>query len=259
MRHRRVAKTANQGRLMRNLSSFIDPLIAAYRDKSAFQPASIVPTTEEEAYAVQAALMDTIGPVGGFKVSQRPGHPATMAPIPASRCHMAGETVNVPAKVGIELEVGFVITGPLPHPGDPDFRERLIAAVRPAPMIELVATRLTGPTAEDPMPKLSDLQANEALVQGQPLADWDGSDFGALKISVASDTDEIAEGPGMVPGGSALSALETLVRIVGAHSGGLAAGHRVLTGSLHPIAWIDTGQRVLGSIDGLGAVSVELA
>lgn len=244
---------------MRNLSPFIDPLIAAYRDKSAFEPGSVVPTTLQDAYDVQTALMASIGPVGGFKVSQNPEHSATMAPIPASRCHESGATVTVPAKVGIELEVGFVVTGPLPEPDDLQFRDKLIAAVRPAPMIELVATRLSGPAADAQMPKLADLQANEALVQGALLMDWDGSDFGQMTISITSDNTEIAVGPAKVPGGSALAALEALVRIAGSHHGGLSTGHRILTGSLHPIAWIDTGQRVQGRIDGLGDVSVTLA
>ncbi|MEM9222668.1 MAG: 2-keto-4-pentenoate hydratase [Pseudomonadota bacterium] len=245
--------------MVRHLSSFTDELIAAHQRNITFEPGPIVPATVDEAYFVQTALVDAIGPVGGFKVSQRAGSPATMAPIPASRCFDSGAIVRTPSKVGVELEVGFVVIAALPDPDDPDFRSKLISAVRPAPMIELVATRLTGPTAEEVMPKLADLQANEALVQGDPLVNWDGSDFGTLAISMASDTGNIWDGPATVPGGSALRALETLVKIAGVHCGGVAVGHRILTGTLHPIHWIETGQAVRGRIDGLGAVSVDLA
>lgn len=243
---------------MRDLSSFTDPLIRAHRDRSAFEPGPVLPTTVAEAYAVQTAVMETIGPVGGFKVSQKPGQPATMAPIPAARCFGSGATVNVPERVGVELEVGFIITDALPDGGDPDFRAKLIAAVRPAPMIELVATRLIGSTAEEAMPKLADLQANEGLVVGNPLDDWDGSDFGTVEISMASDAAEIGIGQATVPGGSALAALETMVRLAGSHCGGLVVGHRVITGTLHPLTFIDAGQMVRGHIAGLGSVSAKL-
>lgn len=243
---------------MIDLSSFIDPLIRAHRDGGAFEPGSVVPTNVDAAYAVQTAVMAALGPVGGFKVSQKPGSEPTMAPIPAKRCFHTGTTVSVPARVGIELEVGFMITSELPHVDDQDFRKKLIAAVRPAPMIELVATRLIGSLAEEPMPKLADLQANEGLIEGHPLNDWDGSDFGTVHIALTADQGEISAGEATVLGGSALDALETLVRLAGTHCGGLVAGRRIITGTLNPLTFIDAGQTVHGRIDGLGEVTVTL-
>lgn len=243
---------------MRDLSSFTNHLIAAHRQKATFDAKAPVPETAEEAYAVQSALMASIGPVGGFKVSRKSGAVATMAPIPSSRCFKSGDRVGTTARVGVELEVGFVVSGRLPAPDDPAFQDKLVAAVRPAPMIELVASRLSGEPAEKPMPKLADLQASEGLIAGEPLASWDGSDFGALDISMASDEGDISTGPAQVPNGSALAALETLVRMAGSHCGGLQVGQRLLTGSVHPLTFIRTNQAVKGRIAGLGEVTVQL-
>lgn len=68
---------------------------------------------------------------------------------------------------------------------------------------------------------------------------------------------EIAVGGARVPGGSALEALEIAARLLLA-SGGLQPGQLVLTGTLHPLTFIDAGQDVEGHIAGLGKVSVAL-
>ena len=243
---------------MRDLSSFTEQLIDAHRRQATFEPGNLVPETLDEAYAVQSALIESIGPVGGFKVSRKPGTDATMAPIPLSRCFESGARVRTPATVGVELEVGFVVTGSLPEPADPAFRDKLIAAVRPAPMIELVATRMSGETAEKAMPKLADLQASEGVIAGAPLETWDGSDFGALDIAMVSDEGDISTGSAKVPNGSALTALEVLMRMAGSHCGGIQVGQWLITGSLHPLTFIRTKQAVRGHIAGLGEVSVQL-
>ncbi|MEM1130678.1 MAG: hydratase [Pseudomonadota bacterium] len=243
---------------MGDLTPFVDALIDAFHRRGTFQPEHGMPRSVEEAYAVHTALMAVLGPIGGFKISQKADRPAVVAPIPESRCFGDGARVDVPARVGVELEVGFVVTAPVPAPDAPDFRAGLLAAVRPAPMIELVASRLDGPHAEDPVVKLADLQACEALVAGDMLADWDGADFNRPEVTFRYDASEIAAGTGQVPGGSALAALEATARIVAARFGGLQPGQRVITGSLTPLTFIRAGQAMTGEVAGLGGVSARI-
>ncbi len=92
--------------------------------------------------------MDALGPAGGYKLVRMAGSELAVAPIPESRCFASGATVEVPDRVGVELEVGFVVTAPLPDAEAADFPELLVAAVRPAAMIELIGPRLTGPAAQ---------------------------------------------------------------------------------------------------------------
>lgn len=213
----------------------------------------------EEAYAVHAALMEAIGPVGGYKVSQKAGRPPVVAPIPESRCFASGAHVEGADPIGIELEVGFVVVDTIPSPEDPAFGRKLIDAVRPAPMIELVATRIEGALAEDPHVKLADLQANEALICGAPVPDWDGRDFATPDIDLRSAQGPLHHGPGQVPGGSALQALEATLRALGGRFGGLHPGQRVITGTLRPLLFLPMPQQVSGAVSGLGPVAVDLS
>ncbi len=239
---------------MRDLQSFVEPLIAAYAERGVFVPGAVVPTGVAEACAVHDALIDAYGPVGGFKVIQKAGLEPAIAPIPARRCLPSGSKVETPASFGVELEVGFVVVEPLPARDVPDYRARLIAAVRPAPMIEVVATRVEGPLADDRFVKLADLQACEALVSGDTLGDWTGADFETPTIEFTAGTDPIHLGAGQVPGGSAIAALETAALVLGDRYGGLQVGHRLLTGTLVPLAPTLAGQTITGKITGLGEV-----
>ena len=243
---------------MRDLSSFIDPLIGAFRRRGTFLPGPALPATVEEAYAVHSALIEALGPVGGFKISQRPGQAPMVAPIPETRCSPTGADVLTPAVFGVELEVGFVIVEPLPDPDTPDYRRRLLAAVRPAPMIELVSSRLEGPAAADPVAKLADLQACEALICGATLEKWTGLDFDTPAIAFHGDGRPLHTGTGKVPGGSAIAALEATVRVVGNRFGGLKPGHKVLTGTLVPLTPVRAPQTVTGRIETLGEVAVSV-
>lgn len=243
---------------MDEMTHFIDGLIAAHRSGGLFSPDETIPEDAEDAYHCHDALMQAIGPAGGYKlVRMADGDPA-VAPIPASRCCASGAILEVPHKVGVELEVGFVVTEPLPGADAANFRELLVAAVRPAVMIELIAPRLTGPAAAAPFAKLADLQSSAGLIHGAEMTGWQGSDFDAVEILMTCSGGEIASGAARVPGGSALEALETAARLLGARDRGLQPGQFLLTGTLHPLTFIDAGQDVRGDVAGLGVVSVSL-
>ena len=54
-------------------------------------------------------------------------------------------------RLGVELEVGWLVTGPLPDPDTSDLRARLVGAVRPVPVIELHERRIAWPLADAPI------------------------------------------------------------------------------------------------------------
>ncbi len=241
---------------MTELYAFSDALVAAYHSGTRVAPEGPLPQGAADAYVVQTALVAALGPVAGFKVGFLPDGTPIMAPIPAVNTVASGAKIAVADKMGIELEVGWKVIGPVPAPGAPDFEAALIRAVMPVPVIELCDTRVTGADADDPWVKLADLQVNHGLVVGAPLATWDGSDFGTVTAHLSAGDEGLLDGTAGVPGGSALSTLAAFVRVVGDHCGGLQVGQVVITGSLHPPAYRPAGIDVAGQIDGLGEVSV---
>lgn len=241
------------------MTPFAEQLLAAYRTGRRVAPEGRLPTSAADAYDVQSQLCAALGPVAGFKVGLKPEGPPILAPILAARCFNAGASVPVDDRMGVELEVGWQIAGPLPPPESPDLETALARVVRPVPVIELVDTRIAGAASQDPWVKLADLQINYGLVLGAPLADWDGRDFGALRGRMRAGTQVLLDGETCVPGGSALATLAALYRTIGTHCGGLQRGHVVITGTLHPLTYLPGGTPVSGEIEGLGAVSVTLA
>ena len=211
-----------------------------------------------EALAVQAEVCAGLGAVAGFKVGLKPEGPPIMAPIMAARCLPSGARVAVADEMGVELEVGWKIVGPLPAPETEDLEAALAQVVVPVPVIELVDTRLAGAAAADPLAKLADMQVNHGLIVGTPLEGWDGSDFGAVSGRMQAGDLVLLDGESSVPGGSALRTLATLYRHIGNHCGGLQAGQVVITGTLNPLTFVPGHREVAGRIEGLGAVSVTL-
>ena len=49
-----------------------------------------------------------------------------------------------------------------------------------------------------------------------------------------------------------------LVRMAGDHCGGLQAGQIIITGSLHPLTYVEPGTQVAGRIDGFGDIAVTI-
>jgi 2-keto-4-pentenoate hydratase len=221
---------------------------------------SAAPPTARAAYEVQAAVAARRGPVAGFKTARKPGQPNIMAPIMASDVVPGGARVSsrFGGALGVELELGFHILSPLPSHEDPGFLAALHACVEPLALIELVDTRLDGPAAADPMAKLADAQMNAGLVLGPPLASWDGGALACADASMRAGETVLLAGRADVPGGDARETLRALAGMIGDHCGGLQPGQIVITGSLHPLAYVAPDSVVEGWIDGFGDVSVEI-
>lgn len=211
------------------------------------------------AYAVQAAVVDELGPVGAFKTGRRAADEVPiMAPIMAAAVRQSPAVFNREelVRIGIELEVAFRIDSVLPNPNDPDFENRVRESVSAVPAIEVVDSRLADYDAVDPLWKLADNQINAGLVHGEPLADWHDLDLSHVTARLVFGGDTAFDGPAKVPGGDAFSTLCAFVRLVGAHCGGLHPGQFVTTGSATGLLFIEPGRTVTGRIEGLGGVEV---
>ncbi|MDU8911652.1 2-keto-4-pentenoate hydratase [Aestuariicoccus sp. MJ-SS9] len=219
-------------------------------------PATV--TKAAEAYRVQALVARACGPVGGFKVANKPDAPRIMAPILAPDIIPAGARLAVPGdeQIGIELEVGFRIDAPLPEAGAPDRRAAIAGCLSAVPVIEIVRTRL--PMDAPPMMKLADNQINGGLVVGQAVKDWQGLRLGPVQACLTFGGETVLDGDAAVPGGDAFENFLVLEEMIGDHCGGLTPGQVVITGSLNGLPYVRGGMRVEGRIDGLGAVSLDL-
>lgn len=243
---------------MNHLDAFANALIRAHQSGTRCAPDGPAPATPAEAYFVQTRVVTALGPVAGFKTALKPGQAPIMAPIATRSVFAAGATVPMGDKMGIELEVGWKIIAPLPVASASDLDAKLSRCVLPVPVIELVDTRLRGPVAQDPIAKLADFQINHGLIVGTPLDDWDGRDIGGVTARMQAGDDTLLAGLAEVPGGSAFATLKSLLTEIGMHCSGLQVGQIVITGSLHPLTYVDTPCEVRGQIDGLGSVACTL-
>lgn len=237
---------------------WVEELVAARAASQRFVSPANRPTTFDDAYQIQAAVAQRVGPVGGFKTARKADAPPIMAPIFSADIVPSGAQVAVNDMLGIELEVGFEIVEDCPaNLGSLPLSE-LSELLRPVAVIELVDTRVQGPFASEDIVKLADNQINAGLVVGTAAADWSGSDFGKVEARMQAGADTILEGQATVPGGSALETFASLARQIGHHCGGLKLGQIAITGSLHPLVYYPKGTLVEGWIGGIGAVSVTL-
>ena len=93
-------------------------------------------------------------------------------------------------------------------------------------------TKLSGPG------RIADNVLQAACVIGTEIKDWQKLDFPGLKGRSTLDGKEIGSGPGSAVMGGALISLAWLANKLIAHGKHLKAGDVILTGSVHPPAFL---------------------
>src|SRR3954453_14022236 len=195
-------------------------------------PADCRPRSEAEAYAIQDAVAQRMGPIKGWKTgAPGPDAEAAYAPIfdviagpgifPAATQHL----------FGIEAEVAFRLASNLPERDKPYGRDEVVAAIASMhPVVELVDTRFADFAKIDALSKLADNQSNQALVYGPAVAGWRalGIDLGRPPISVTFDGKVAAETTGN-SGGAPLRLLTALANHCAGRTGGLGQGAQITT------------------------------
>jgi 2-keto-4-pentenoate hydratase len=234
-------------------------LFAARTDAAALVPTPPRgPETDDEAYRVQDAITARLAAkVKAWKVGAAD---ATSTPngAPIFNLYDAGAAPGR-ASTGVELEIAFKLSKGFPAGGAKPSRGEVEAAIGSAHIaLETCASRLAEGMAAPAQLRLADFGTNLGLVIGPEIANWRNIDAKTLRASVTADGATIADVTG---GHTAPDLLGLLTWIVGhavSKRGGMDAGTVVTTGSWMGIRWVDGPAKIVGTLDGLGKIEVQL-
>ena len=211
------------------------------------------PKTEEEGYALQAALHDEFrifgqGELAGWKIgattSSMQKYLGVYGPaygrIMSANCYNSDRSLSGAKffKPGIECEIGVLI-GNAPHEKKHTREDvtELIGAVFPA--IEIVENRY-GDFQKSGTPLLiADDFFHKAAVLGKEISDWSGIDLSLIKGETWIDGQIEGSGSGVEVMGHPLEAVAWLANTLLDHGFQLSEGQIILTGSVTPVIWLE--------------------
>jgi 2-oxo-3-hexenedioate decarboxylase/2-keto-4-pentenoate hydratase len=230
--------------------------------------------SEADAYKVQFAIHDKIcaggaDKVAGWKVALT--LPNQYEPLklsgPVFACiYQSGVKQSgtafgpgYPLKPGIEPELVARIAKDAPAGSTPYTADSIRAHVASLSCgMELVDNRyvdvikMTGPG------RIADNVLQAACVIGTEVKDWQKLDFPNLKGRSLLDGKELASGPGSAVMGSALISLAWLANALNKHGKMLKAGDVILTGSVHPPAFLPGKGVARTEFEGLGGTEITI-
>ena len=236
-------------------------LIDARRTRTRISLAEFALADARQAYAVQDLVLQSLGPVGGWKVGAKglDGTP-TCAPLPAAGIlRTPGNLADGAWRArGIETEIAVRIDADLPERASPYTQgevEAAIGAIMPA--IEVVETRLMAFPSAPPLAMLADMGAHGALVIGEAIVFRPG--MLDIKKAVAQqwfDGREVASTVGANPAVDIARLLVWLANHCAGRGLSLTRGQVVTTGSLTGMLFAPAGARVRGLVFGVGECEV---
>jgi len=124
--------------------------------------------------------------------------------------------------------------------------------------MELVDNRYADVSKMSGPARIADNVLQAALVVGTEIKDWKKLDFAGVKGRSLLDDKELASGSGTAVMGSALISLAWLASRLIAHGRHLKAGDLVLTGSVHPPAFLAGPGMAKTEFDGLGTTQIAI-
>ena len=232
-------------------------------------PPRLVPPDLAAAYAIQdqlhAELAPRLGRVAGHKIGCTTpvmqaflgiSHPcagavfaATVHESPAHLRH--GDYV----RVGVECEIVMKLGADLPARAQPYRVDEIAAAVAAVmPGMEIVDARYVDYSRLDPPTLVADDFFDAGCVLGQPVANWRSLDLANVTGVTLVNGIEVGRGRGADVMGHPLEALTWLANQRAARGVGVRAGEFVFTGSIVATCWLEPGDRVSMTLDGLGSV-----
>ena len=244
--------------------SAVDLLIAARQGGPALSEADLRPADAAAAYALQDAILERIGPIGGWKVGAKTATAEpTCAPLPASGILPSGTSLRlIPSSLrGIEVEVALRVRRDIadsPQEIDALTLDDLFDAVFPA--IEVVETRLADFIDADPFSKLADLSSHGALVVGPAATVRPGAvRLPQLRAILSFDGQSVAD----TIGGNPAVDLLRLTRWLAGHcvqrGSPLRKGQIVTTGSCTGMLFAQSRQQIEGEIVSIGKVELSIS
>ena len=257
----------------REVTSIADRLIEGRKSRKPMDVAGLLaPLSEADSYKVQFAVHDRLAAAGdrlaGWKVALT--LPTQYEPLKLSGPVFAGIyqsglrqsgavfDAGYPLKPGIEPElvvkIGKDAAAGSKHTAD-SIRGH-IAQVWCG--MELVDNRYADVTKMSGPARIADNVLQAALVTGTEIKDWQKLDFPNLKGRSLLDGKELASGPGSAVMGAMPISLAWLANKLNEHGKMLKAGDLVLTGSVHPPAFLPGRGVARTEFVGLGGTEVTI-
>jgi 2-keto-4-pentenoate hydratase len=236
-------------------------------------PEECRPATLDDGYRIQdelhRLLAPDLGPLAGHKIGcTTPVMQAYLGiPHPCAGGVFAG-TVHQGAaalrardyrRVGVECEVAVRLGQDLPPGSGPYDRGRVgeaVAAVMAA--IEVVDDRYADFRTLGVPTLIADDFFDAGAILGPEVAGWRDLDLAAVHGTTWIGDREAGRGQGSAVMGHPLEALAWLAEALAARGQGLRAGEIVLLGSVVETRWLEPGDRVRITIDGLGEARATL-
>ncbi len=256
-----------------------DPLraatwIAAQRRNNASLarlPAAVKPMTEDQGYAVQAALRDLLAERGrpiGWKIGATTAAMRDLLNVPgpcAGEMHENGLYRNHARlardafiRPGLECEIAMELGRPLGGTATIDAAEAGRAVARIFPAAEIVDDRYGEYRSFGAPALIADFFFHAGLVLGDPIDAWQGIDLAAVTGVTRVNGEDRLRGRGADVLGHPLAALAWLANRVTALGCRLEAGQIIMTGSLPLPYWAERGDRVEIALAGLGSVTIDI-
>lgn len=231
------------------------------------------PSTEEEAYRLQAANNQLLsqaglGPIIGHKIGCTTPVMRKFLNI-GSPC--AGDMFSkscFPEKAvikradylrpGVECEIAVILGKDIPAVGHPPTLASVTNAVGAVmAAIEIVDDRYADYRTLGVETLIAD-NFNAGCVLGTPVTDWQKCDLSAIMGRMEINGVPVGEGSGALVMGHPFEALLWLARSRHARGLGLEKGHVILLGSLVETRWVNAGDTVTIQIDQLGDVMLKI-
>jgi 2-keto-4-pentenoate hydratase len=252
-------------------------LCEEHRARKPFEPmpTTLAPRTVDEAYAMQewfhTYMGELHGPVAGYKVAlttpvmrQMVGFHAPIAgAILARTIHPSTVRLRQAdyGRLGIECELAVQLGADLPAAQAPYSLSQVadaVAAVIPA--FELVDDRQADYTqlAALVLTLIADNAWNAGIVLGSPFRDWHTVDLAAARGVMIINGRVVGEGRGRDVMGHPFEALLWLVNMLAQRGKSLTQSMIVMTGSLVATRFVNSGDAVSLSLDGLGEVRLSV-
>ena len=225
------------------------------------------PADAAAAYAVQAAGIERAGmPRVGWKIGAAAQAAMDLlvldapflAPLLAPHCLADGAEVALVAEQGPAIETEFLVGlgADLPPRAAPYRNDEVAAAVGfIAPAFEVVAARFEGGLKGNGLLAIADSGGNGAVIQGEPVRDWQRFDLASHQVRLSINGADIATGSGSaLIYGDPIAIVAWLVNQPQLASCGLRAGEFVMTGTCTGLLPLKAGDRATADFGALGQV-----
>jgi 2-keto-4-pentenoate hydratase len=253
------------------LASAAELLLEARRAATPFAdlPASLAPSSLEEAFFVQDTMYRDLEPTGtegarAWKVgAPAPDATPLFGPMISAWIGESPALLGEPRHRlrGLEAEIAFLIGKDLPPRTAPYSREEVIDAIASChPAIEELEAGLTVPSQAARFSMIGDLQMHGGFIYGAAVPDWRQIDFAKESVSLAVDGSVKVERTASNTAGTDLLRLVLYLVNEGAvRTGGLERGSWVTTGSWTGNTFASAGSIVDVQFSTAGKVSLRFA